>query len=120
MSDFMTQTMPTDTESAGGAEIVATTVIKDKMDSTRMSVRFIVASDSPAAAFAFAQEPALMNEGLRLVRKEGLLSPGVTGPAIPIACNEKGETSANPMGTIDPSAKRRYCYSVTYEYLGED
>lgn len=121
MPDFMTATMPEpEPGMPGGVEIVKTTVIRDKMDSARMSVRFIVAADSPSVAYGFAQDSALINEGLRLVRKEGLLSPGVTGSAIPVACNENGESSANPMGTIDPNAKRKYCYSITYEYLGED
>ena len=126
MSDFMTQPKPTEVESEteykmpGNAGIVETTVLKDRMDSTRMSVRFIVAADSPAIAFAFAQESALMDEGLRLVRKEGLIAPGVSGPVLPIPCNEKGEPSANPMGVIDPNAKQRHYYSVTYAYLGED
>lgn len=122
MPDFMTQAMPTETESelSGNVEIVNTTVIKDTMDSTRMSVRFVVGADSPSIAFAFAQDSALISEGLRLVRKEGLLSPGVTGSAIPVACNEKGEPSGSPMGVIDPNVKRRYYYSVTYGYLGED
>jgi hypothetical protein len=112
--------METNQKNPENVEIVETTVIKDRMDSARMSVRFIVAADSPAVAFAFAQESALMEEGLRLVRKEGLLSPGVSGQALPIPCNENGEPSANPMGVIDPNAKQRYYYSVTYDYLGED
>ena len=120
MPDFMTQSMPTETDVPGSADITNTTVIKDKMDSTRMSVRFIVAADTPDKAFAFAQDPALINEGIRIVRKEGLLSPGVTGPAIPVACNENGEVSRNPMGVIDPNVRQRYHYSITYEYLGED
>lgn len=122
MPDFMTTTMPSETESliSDGVEIVKTTVIRDNMDSTRMSVRFIVAADSPSVAYGFALDSALINEGLRIVRKEGLLSPGVTSSAIPIACNETGESSTNPMGTIDPSVKRKYYYSITYEYLGED
>ncbi len=122
MSDFMTHPMPTEfeTQNPGNVAIVETTVIKDRMDSTRMSVRFLVAADSPAIAFAFARESALMDEGLRLVRKEGLFSPGVSGLAMPMPCNEKGEPSTNPMGAIDPKVKQRYHYSVTYDYLGED
>ena len=120
MPDIMTQTMPPEAELPGGKEIVTATVIKDKMDSTRMSVRFIIGADTPDKAFSFARDPALIEEGLRLVRKEGLLSPGVTGSAIPVACDEKGEVSRNPMGVIDPNVRQRYHYSITYEYLGED
>lgn len=121
MSDFMTARLPeSESDLPAGIEIVSTTVLKDRTDPERMSVKFVIAADSPAQARRFTQEPALINEGLRIVRREGLASPGINESGIPVACDETGEPSGNPMGTIDPNVARRYFYTVTYRYLGED
>ena len=122
MSDFMTARLPAETENGlpDGITIETPDVIKDRNDPDRMSVKFIIGADAPDKAFAFAGDPVLIDEGMRIVRKEGLMAPGVNGPAIPIPCDVHGTPLANPMGTINPADKQRYYYSVTYQYLGED
>jgi len=120
MSDFMTARLPDESGLPEGITILTPTVLKDRTDPDRMSVQFIVGADSPDKAFAFARDSRLIEEGLQIVRKEGLAAPGVNGSAIPVACNEKGEPVTNPMGTIDPNLRERYWYMITYQYLGED
>jgi hypothetical protein len=122
MSDFMTARLPEDSTNGlpDGVTIEPYVVIKDSLDPERMSVRFVIGADTPDKAFAFARNPALIDEGMRSVRKEGLASPGVNGHAIPIPCDVHGDPLANPMGAVDPDDKQRYYYSITYHYLGED
>jgi len=122
MSDFMTTRLSETAESnlPDDVTIEMATVIKDRNDPDRMSVRFVIGAGTPDRAFAFARDPALVEEGMRIVRKEGLASPGVNSSTIPTPCDAKGELTANPMGAFDPTQQQRCYYSVTYQYLGED
>lgn len=122
MSDFFTARLeePTDSALPPGMTLENVVVLKDRNNPERMSVRFVIGAETPDKAFAFARDPVLIDEGMSMVRKEGLAAPGVNASAIPVPCNQKGETIANPMGTIDPNVQQRYFYSITYDYLGED
>ena len=103
------------------AVIKQTSLVKDPMDSTRMDVIFLIAAETPDKAFALAGDPRLLEEGFRLVRKEGLLAPGIMDHGIPVPCDEQG-SPIQPAGAVTPApvGTQVFYYSVTYKYLGED
>jgi hypothetical protein len=90
----------------------------------RMDVEFILESQNPYAAFAYANQPDLMEFGAKLCRGDGLSDVCLSERGIPIACDLTGKPLLDLQDNleIDPKAEagKLYYYSVTYKYLGNE
>lgn len=100
------------------AAIESCRVTESRADSSQMTVEFLISADSTEKAHAFARDPVLVEEGIRLVRKNGLASPGINERGIPVMCDANGKPLGNPMGAIERKPNRKYFYRVIHTYLG--
>jgi hypothetical protein len=98
-------------------------------DTSHMDITFILESKNPYAAFAYANQPDLMEFGTTLCRKEGLTGVAISNRSVPVPCDRDGNPlldfySRNESLTTDPCDPNQegemYYYAVTYNYLGDD